>query len=67
MDVFDKFGAYEELHLMKNPDGSSKGCAFIRFFKNESALLAIRNLNAQAYLLDHYDRPIEVGFADKKC
>jgi len=31
---------------MKDHEGKSKGSAFIRYEKTESALLAIRNLNA---------------------
>ena len=50
---------------MKESDGSSKGCAFIKFQNKESAILAIKILNAQAYLLDA-NKPIEVRFADKK-
>ena len=64
---------------MKELDGSSKGCAFIKYELKESALLgnnnnfylfiyyysAIRALNAQAYIQDS-EKPIEVRFADKK-
>ena len=50
---------------MRRPDGTSKGCAFIKFQQLESALLAIRALNAQAYILGS-DQPIEVRFAENK-
>lgn len=51
---------------MKEPDGiTSKGSGFIRYSLRESALLAIRHLHAQAYILDS-DRPIEVRLAENK-
>ena len=51
---------------MKDAEGvSSKGCAFIEYATKESALLAIRHLNAQAYLCGS-DKPIEVRFAENK-
>ena len=45
-DIFNVYGIIEELHLMKDSDGSSKCCAFIKYVNKESALLAIRALNA---------------------
>ena len=64
-DIFSMFGTIGELHLNKDQDGRSKGTAIIRYEKTESALLAIRNLNAQAYM-ESSDRPIEVRFAERK-
>ena len=43
---------------MKEQDGTSKGSGFVKYVLQESALLAIRNLHAQAYILNS-DRPIE--------
>jgi RNA recognition motif-containing protein len=63
-DVFEQFGIIDELVLMKE-NGVSKGCAFIKFRQKEDALLAIRALNAQAYILNS-DKPIEVRFAENK-
>lgn len=63
-DVFRQFGVIDELVLMKE-NGISKGCAFIKFRQKEDALLAIRALNAQAYILNS-DKPIEVRFAENK-
>jgi CUG-BP- and ETR3-like factor len=64
-DVFTQFGHIEELVLMKDPDGTSKGCAFIRFKNKEDALLAMRFLNGNVYL-GGSDKPIEVRFAENK-
>ncbi len=64
-DLFERFGKIEELHLMKEPDGiTSRGSAFIKYALRESALLAIKNLHAQAYILNS-DKPIEVRLAEK--
>jgi len=50
---------------MKEADGTSKGSGFVKYVLQESALLAIRNLHAQAYILNS-DRPIEVRLAENK-
>ena len=51
---------------MKESDGiTSKGSGFVKYILQESALLAIRNLHAQAYILNS-DRPIEVRLAENK-
>lgn len=51
--------------LIKESDGSSKGCAFLKYELKESSILAIRNLNASAYILNH-DKPLEVRFAENR-
>lgn len=50
---------------MKKPDGTAKGCAFVKYQHLESCLLAIKALNTQAYLLNS-SMPIEVRFAENK-
>ena len=50
---------------MREQDGMSKGSCFIKFSLRESALLAIKNLHAQAYILNS-DVPLEVRFAENK-
>ena len=50
---------------MKEGDNKSKGCAFVFYELKEHALLAIRDLNGQAYLFDD-KKPIEVRFAEGK-
>lgn len=63
-DVFSLFGTIEELVLMKDQDGTSKGCAFIKFKQKEDALLAIRFLNGNVYISGS-DKPVEVRLAEK--
>lgn len=62
-DVFSQFGLIEELVLMKDQDGSPKGCAFIKFKLKEDALIAVRFLNGNVFLMGS-DKPIEVRFAE---
>lgn len=50
---------------MRDQDKTSKGCAFITYRQKESALLAIRDLNGQAYILEA-KKPLEVRFAENK-
>jgi len=64
-DIFSQFGHIEEQALMKDPDGTSKGCAFIKFKNKEDALLAMRFLNGNVYV-GGSDKPIEVRFAENK-
>lgn len=64
-DVFEQFGKIKNLSLIRESDGSSKGCAFLTYELKESSILAIRKLNAAAYILDH-DKPLEVRFAEDR-
>jgi len=64
-DVFEPFGKIESLMLIKESDGSFKGCAFLTYEMKESSILAIRRLNASAYILNH-DKPLEVRFAENR-
>eukprot|EP01015_Nassula_variabilis_P025174 TRINITY_DN4881_c0_g1_i12.p2 TRINITY_DN4881_c0_g1~~TRINITY_DN4881_c0_g1_i12.p2 ORF type:complete len:353 (-),score=58.05 TRINITY_DN4881_c0_g1_i12:61-1119(-) len=64
-DVFSPFGEIEECYIMTDEEKQSKGCAFVKFKNCESALLAMRELNARACICGS-DKPIEVRFADKK-
>jgi len=50
---------------MREPDGASKGCAFIKFKTKEEALLAMRFVNGNVYL-GSSDKPMEVRFAENK-
>jgi hypothetical protein len=50
---------------MKEQDQSSKCAAFVVYDLIESALLAIRNFNGQAYIFDS-NKPLEVKFSENK-
>lgn len=44
-EIFEPFGPFEDLHILKDNEGKAKGQAFLSYLKTEHALLAIRNLN----------------------
>lgn len=51
--------------MIRNPDGSSKCAAFLRYIKREAALQAIENLHNNI-VMDGAARPLIVKFADTK-
>jgi len=55
--LFGYYGKIEKMHLMREQDGTSKGCAFVKYENKEHALLAIRDLNSQAYIC-HAKNPL---------
>jgi len=64
-DVFSQFGDLEESVLMKEVDGTSKGCAFLKFKNKESALLTRNFFNSNIYLGEN-DEPVEVRIIEDK-
>lgn len=44
-DMFEMYGQIEDLTILRNVDGSSRGCAFVRFASPEEAKAAIDNLH----------------------
>lgn len=45
MSVFVQYGDLKEVHIIRGPDGTSRGCAFIKFVERESAFVAIEDMN----------------------
>lgn len=43
--MFIPYGDLREVHIIRTPEGSSKGCAFVKFVDRESALVAIADMN----------------------
>ncbi|KRX08328.1 hypothetical protein PPERSA_01789 [Pseudocohnilembus persalinus] len=64
-EIFEPFGPFEDLHILKDNEGKAKGQAFLSYLKTEHALLAIRNLN-NCYKVEGQDKAIEVRFAENK-
>lgn len=63
-DMFVKFGDLREVHIIRGPEGSSKGCAFVKFVERESALYAIEEMNNK--VPEGSTRPLVIKFADVK-
>ncbi|GMF50259.1 unnamed protein product [Phytophthora fragariaefolia] len=65
-DVFELFGAIEEVYILRHPaTGQSKGCAFLKFKERSSALAAIEDVNGNV-TMDRGTSPLVVKFADSR-
>eukprot|EP00521_Asterionellopsis_glacialis_P006702 CAMPEP_0195287648 /NCGR_PEP_ID=MMETSP0707-20130614/4623_1 /TAXON_ID=33640 /ORGANISM="Asterionellopsis glacialis, Strain CCMP134" /LENGTH=491 /DNA_ID=CAMNT_0040347423 /DNA_START=87 /DNA_END=1562 /DNA_ORIENTATION=+ len=64
-ELFAPYGDIQEIYMIRNPDGTSKCAAFLRYMKRESALKAIENLHNNI-VMDGSARPLIVKFADTK-
>lgn len=64
IDIFSCYGELREVHLMRNQEGSSKGCAFVKFARRESATTAISALHDVVPVGS--TRPLVVKFANCK-
>jgi CUG-BP- and ETR3-like factor len=64
-ELFAPFGEIREIYMIRNPDGSSKCAAFLRYVKREAAVAAIDSLNNNL-LMEGCARPLIVKFADNK-
>lgn len=63
-NIFSCYGKITEIHLMRNHDGYSKGCAFIKFATYESARAAIDDLHD--FIPPWSTRAMVVKFANSK-
>jgi CUG-BP- and ETR3-like factor len=63
-EMFSPYGQLKEIHIIRGPDGNSKGCAFVKFVGQESALLAIQHLNDT--IPEGSARPLVIKMADSK-
>jgi RNA recognition motif-containing protein len=43
--MFIQYGDLREVHVIRGPDGGSKGCAFVKFVDREAAMVAIEDMN----------------------
>lgn len=62
--IFSSYGDLREVHIIRGPDGSSKGCAFVKFEDRNAALVAIVDLHDSMPMGSN--RPLVVKFADTK-
>ena len=65
-ELFDPFGELREIYLIRNADGSNKGCAFLKFAHAESAMAAIEALNDKV-VMEGASRPLIVKYADTRA
>mmetsp|Transcript_47157 Transcript_47157/g.57076 ORF Transcript_47157/g.57076 Transcript_47157/m.57076 type:complete len:749 (-) Transcript_47157:388-2634(-) len=65
-ELFTPYGEIREIYIIRNADGSNKGCAFLKFAHRESALSAIEALHDN-YQMEGATRPLIVKFADTKA
>jgi len=65
-ELFEEYGEIREIYIIRNADGSNKGCAFLKFAENESAVRAIEEMNDK-FTMDGATRPLIVKFADTKA
>jgi hypothetical protein len=63
-EMFSCFGELREVHIIRGPEGSPKGCAFVKFVDRGAAVQAIRALHDS--IPPGASRPLVVKFADSK-
>lgn len=57
--MFQEYGSVEEVTVLRDKDGNSKGCAFIKFGSRQQAQAAINKMHGSqimevlAYMLTH--------------
>jgi CUG-BP- and ETR3-like factor len=65
-ELFSPFGEIREIYLIRNADGSNKGCAFLKFEHAESAMAAIEALNEKV-VMEGASRALVVKYADSRA
>ncbi|CRL02294.1 CLUMA_CG015370, isoform A [Clunio marinus] len=60
-NAFQKFGRIEEIRILKDRDGSSKGVVYVKFSKTSEAALACESMNGE--VIGDSPRPIKVLIA----
>lgn len=63
-DMFARFGQLKEIHIIRGPEGHSKGCAFVKFMDRDAAVLAIHEMHDS--VPEGSTRPLVIKFADSK-
>ncbi|XP_037906631.1 CUGBP Elav-like family member 4 isoform X3 [Hermetia illucens] len=61
--LFNPFGAIEECTILRGPDGTSKGCAFVKFSSHQEAQSAISSLHG-SQTMPGASSSLVVKFAD---
>ncbi|XP_065669806.1 CUGBP Elav-like family member 2 isoform X2 [Hydra vulgaris] len=61
--MFSPYGTIEELTILRNPDGGSKGCAFIKYSTRLQAQNAIKAMH-NSQTMENCSSPVVVKIAD---
>lgn len=61
--LFSPYGSIEQCSVLRDPSGRSRGCAFVTFTEQISALNAIKNMH-RSILMPNCTHPINVRFAE---
>jgi hypothetical protein len=52
--IFQPYGSIIEVVVLREPDGSSRGCAFVKYHRREDAVNAINACNGQMFFQVHH-------------
>jgi RNA recognition motif-containing protein len=61
--MFSSYGNIENCTILREPNGRSKGCAFVTYESKYAALNAIQHMH-RSQIMDNCTNPINVRFAD---
>lgn len=61
--LFSPYGSIEQCSVLRDPSGRSRGCAFVTFTEQISALNAIKHMH-RSILMANCTHPINVRFAE---
>lgn len=61
--MFSSYGTIENCTILREPNGRSKGCAFVTYESKYAALNAIQHMH-RSQIMDNCTNPINVRFAD---
>eukprot|EP01112_Ceratiomyxa_fruticulosa_P016032 TRINITY_DN480_c0_g2_i7.p1 TRINITY_DN480_c0_g2~~TRINITY_DN480_c0_g2_i7.p1 ORF type:complete len:305 (-),score=58.04 TRINITY_DN480_c0_g2_i7:596-1510(-) len=64
-ELFAPWGTVESVKILRNPDGSSRGCGFVKYYSREEASQAIANMSGKT-TMPGASGPLIVNFPDKK-
>ncbi|WOL13536.1 flowering time control protein FCA isoform X1 [Canna indica] len=64
-EIFSPYGRVEDVYIMRDSSGQSRGCGFVKFSNRDMAAAALSALNG-TFVMRGCDQPLVVRFADPK-